>query len=278
MPHGDETHDGRAGEPQTWHHGLIARWWAEFNTSGPEIAYFQRLIEENGQPALDVACGTGRLLIPFLHAGLDVDGCDLSEDMLAQCRARADREGLSPSLFAQPVHRLDLPRSYRTIVFCGGFGLGGRRPQDMQALRRLYEHLDPGGLLAMDNEVPYNDTRTWPYWTKDDRANLPEQETPATGRGRRTSDGSELELGYRVLDVDPLEQRIVHELRAWLRRDGELLAEERHVLGMTVYFTDEIRLMLDRAGFTDIELRGDYTDDKPAADSKFVVFLARKPA
>src|ERR1044072_1935229 len=115
MPDDDETPDGTVGEPQTWHHGLIAWWWAEFNTSGPEIAYFQRLIEENGQPALDVACGAGRLLIPFLHAGPDVDGSALSEDMLAQCRARADREGLSPGLFAQPVHRLDLPRTYRTI-------------------------------------------------------------------------------------------------------------------------------------------------------------------
>ena len=57
-------------EPQTWHHGVVARWWAEFNVSGPEIAYFQKFIEDDGQPALDVACGTGRLLIPYLRAGL----------------------------------------------------------------------------------------------------------------------------------------------------------------------------------------------------------------
>jgi len=25
------------GQPVTWHYGLIARWWAEFNTDGPEI-------------------------------------------------------------------------------------------------------------------------------------------------------------------------------------------------------------------------------------------------
>jgi hypothetical protein len=31
----------------------------EFNTSGPEIAYFQTYVEA-GQPALDLACGTGR--------------------------------------------------------------------------------------------------------------------------------------------------------------------------------------------------------------------------
>jgi hypothetical protein len=35
---------------QTWHYGVIARWWAEFNTSGPEIDYFRRHVEA-GQPA-----------------------------------------------------------------------------------------------------------------------------------------------------------------------------------------------------------------------------------
>jgi hypothetical protein len=58
---------------QTWHYGLVARHWAEKNTTGPEIAYYQRQIEHYGQPALDVGCGTGCLLIPFLRAGLDHD-------------------------------------------------------------------------------------------------------------------------------------------------------------------------------------------------------------
>src|SRR4030095_9736370 len=83
-------------DAQPWHYGLIAKWWAEFNTSGPEIAYFQRFIEENGEPALDAVCGTGRLLVPYLQAGLDVDGSDISPDMLAHCRGRAEREGFSP--------------------------------------------------------------------------------------------------------------------------------------------------------------------------------------
>ena len=145
---------GREDEPQTWHHGIVARWWAEFNLDGPEIAYFQKFIEGDGQPALDVACGTGRLLVPYLRAGLDVDGCDLSADMLALCRERAEAEGLSPNLYAQAMHELRLPRTYRTILVCGGFGLGGNREQSFESLRRIYEHLEPGGLLLLDNEVP----------------------------------------------------------------------------------------------------------------------------
>ena len=91
--------------PQIWHYGLIARDWAEFETEGgPEAAYYKQLIETSGQPALDLGCGSGRLLLLYLQAGLDVDGCDYSEDMLAVCRERAQKEGLSPRLYAQAMH------------------------------------------------------------------------------------------------------------------------------------------------------------------------------
>jgi SAM-dependent methyltransferase len=171
---------------QTWHYGLVAKWWAEFNTSGPEISYFRRFVE-SGQPALDVACGTGRLLVPFLEAGLDVDGCDVSEDMLALCRERAERRGLTPDLYAQAMHELELPRRYRTIYVCGGFGLGGRREHDVEALRRFHDHLEPGGTLVLDNEAPYA-CGHWRYWRKGERGALPgpwpETGGPASRGGR----------------------------------------------------------------------------------------------
>jgi hypothetical protein len=91
------------------------------------------------------------------------------------------------------MHELDLPRRYRTIVVCGGFGLGGSRAHELEALRRLYEQLEPSGCLLLDNEVPYADTRQWPYFLKEERAALPGDFRPARSR-RRASDGSEYSL------------------------------------------------------------------------------------
>jgi SAM-dependent methyltransferase len=261
-------------EPSTWHYGVVARWWAEFNVGGSEIDYFRRVIEESGQPALDVACGTGRLLVPFLRAGLDVDGCDVSADMLALCRSTAEREGLRPNLYEQALHELDVPRRYRTIVVCGGFGLGGTREQDLEGLKRLRTHLEPGGTLALDNEVPYADRALWPRWLKGGRDDLP-RSWPPPGERRVGSDGAEYELRSRLVAFDPLEQRASLEMLAEMWRDGELVETGTHVLHLNLYFTHELVLLLERAGFSDVELRGGYEDREPTADDRFVVVHAR---
>jgi SAM-dependent methyltransferase len=247
-----------------------------FNTDGPEIAYFQRFIEERGGPALDVACGTGRLLLPWLRAGLDVDGCDVSPDMLALCRERAQQEGLSPRLYAQPMHELQLPRRYRTVVVCGGFGLGSTREQDFAALRCFYDVLEPGGLLLLDNEAPYNDSRLWRYCLPEERARLPEPWTEPHER-RPAADGAEYALRSRVVDSDPLAQSVTMEMRGWMWRDDELVEQDEHRITLNLYFHNELLLMLERTGFLDIDVRGDYTEEPPTGDTAFLVFSARKP-
>jgi SAM-dependent methyltransferase len=253
----------------------VARWWAEFNVGGPEIEFYRPYVEA-GQPALDPGCGTGRLLIPYLKAGLDVDGSDVSPDMLERCREWAAREDLpEPNLYAQAMHELDLPRRYRTIVVCGALGLGGHREHDVEGLRRLYDHLEPGGTLVLDNEVPYA-SWWWRYWRKDERSELP-RPWRDEGDRRPLPDGSELELRTRLVELDPLAQRVALEIRAFHWDSADLLAEEQHRIEMVMYFTDELVLMLERAGFRDIELRAGYEDRVPTAGDDFVVFIARKP-
>jgi len=260
--------------PTTWHHGLVADWWALFNTTGDEIAYYQRFVEA-GQPALDAGCGAGRLLVPWLQAGLDVDGCDASADMVERCRERALAEGLAPTLFVQPLHALDPPRRYRTIVVCGVFGLGSTRAQDEEALRRLYAALAPGGTLAIDIEVPWANAPLWHRWTHEERERLPTEVRDWAER-RAAPDGSERALRTRTLSVDPFDQSAVLEIEAAMWQDDRLIATERHELTMRLYFPAELRLLLERAGFAGVDVRAGYDDAAPTADSDFLVFIARR--
>ena len=263
-------------EPKTWHHGLVAQYWAEFNTDGPEIAYFQRQIERFGQPALDAGCGTGRLLLPWLVAGLDVDGCDISADMLSLCRAKAERLRVSPRLYQQAMHEMQLPRLYQTIVACGAFEMVGTRDHARRALRRMYDQIKPGGFLLLDHHPPYVNSKQWQYWLKERRQELPQPWPQGDGERRVASDGSEYQLCARLISVDPLEQRVIMQMRAALWRNGERVAREEHELHLNQYFLHELRLMLEVSGFELKALTANYTDETATAQDEVIVLLAQK--
>jgi hypothetical protein len=159
---------------------------------------------------------------------------------------------------------------------CGALGLGSTREQDAEAFRRFYDHLEPGGTLVLDNEVPYADAALWQYWLQDKRAELPRPQREP-GERRPGADGAEYALVSRLVEFDPLAQQATREMRAFLWRDGELVAEEQHLLTTTLYFRDEIVLMLERAGFVDVDVRGQHNDEPPSPDDDFLVFVARRP-
>jgi SAM-dependent methyltransferase len=264
--------------PQTWHYGIVAQHWAEFQVGGPEIAYYQKLIEKYGQPALDVACGTGRLLLPYLRAGLDVDGCDISPDMLAHCREKAEREGFSPNLYPQAMHELDLPRTYQTIFVCGSFGIGGSRQQDALALQRFYEHLTPGGVLLLEHPMPYGEgfSWQWEFWLKENRRKGLSPDWWPEGKRERASDGSDYVMRSKIVDLDPLEQLLTLKYWAQLWQGEQLVAEEERTLKSNIYLKNELLMLLKQAGFDEVSIQGDFTEAEATPEHGVLVFIARK--
>jgi hypothetical protein len=168
------------------------------------------------------------------------------------------------------MHELDLPRAYRTIFVCDSFGLGGLRAHDAEALRRCHAHLAPGGALVLNIYPPYGDAAVWPSWRPERRLGLPEA-WPETGDRRRLGDGDELELRARMLDLDPLEQRLTRQINARLWRAGALVAEEERSLLENLYFRNELLLMLDQAGFADIAVLGGYAGEPATPESAMLV-------
>ena len=265
--------------PLVWHFGLMAERWGEFIHDTPELAFLHAEIERYGQPVLDLCCGAGRLLVPLRAAGIDVDGCDISPDMIEQTRRRlaATGEGLTTNLYAQRIDELELPRRYRTIYIASSFGLAGSRERDLEGLRRAYEHLEPGGALIFNIDAEYTDADGWDRWLPAYRDALPEP-WPTDDKPRIAADGSEHTGRFRTLEIDPLEQTYTREVWLEKRRDGELVAREQYTLRGGAYMKPEVLLMLQVAGFTDITVRGDYRDEPATAASEQIVFTARRAA
>ena len=67
-------------------------------------------------PVLDIACGTGRILLPCLQAGLDAEGLDLFSGMLARLREKASTLGVEPRLHQADMANFHLERRYAVIM------------------------------------------------------------------------------------------------------------------------------------------------------------------
>jgi ubiquinone/menaquinone biosynthesis C-methylase UbiE len=99
-------------EPEYEYRGLIASSWDLLRgdtTDWGDRRRYRELIERYGQPALDVGCGTGRLLLDYLGGEIDIDGVDNSPEMLARCREKAEPLGPHPVLYQQSMETLALP-------------------------------------------------------------------------------------------------------------------------------------------------------------------------
>ena len=262
---------------QTWHNGLVARWWAEFRQDGPEINYYRSVVSRSGQPVLDLGCGTGRLLLPWLQEGIDVSGVDVAPDMLSHCAELAARENLQPLLHCQAMHALDLQQQFRTIILCGSFGIGGSRVQDQQTLERCFKHLLPGGMIALDHELPWA-AGGWRSWQNNHKPDLPTPWSKTEDR-RVAGDGSELVLTTRVIEFNPLDQTTCREIKVEHWQGGTLLDSQTWPIRLNFYFRNELIGMLEKAGFVQVEVKGDFTDEdaQPYLHST-LVYLGKKPA
>ena len=262
-------------EPIVWHFGLMAERWAESITDAPELHFFEKAIARFGEPVLDVACGAGRLLLPLLRAGIDIDGCDISGDMLSHCRRKAMQEGFNPHLYEQAMHAFDTPRRYKTIYICGSFGLAGSRENDLATLRRCYQHLERGGALLLNIQAEYTSPDSWNIWSNEHRRTLP-QPWPEDGVRRVAADGRASVAYFRYLDINPLEQSYTQQVRLEKWVSGHFAASEEYTLRGNMYFKNELLLMLEVAGFRQVTVYGDYSDEIATRDHEELNFVAIK--
>ena len=66
------------------------------------------------------------------------------------------------------------------------------------------------------------------------------------------------------------------DVRVRLWHSGEVIKEETYRLEESLYFVQEVLLMLDGAGFRDVRVEGGYSGRLATADDGIVVFVARK--
>ena len=260
-------------DPDYEYSGMMALFWDFFRgdtSNWEDRLLFLEVIRRYGQPALDVGCGTGRILLDFLAQGIDIDGLDNSPEMLDLCRQKAQAQGLSPNLYLGQMQDLSLPRRYRVILVpSSSFQLLTEPDHARLAMQRFYDHLLPGGVLAM------------PFMRIHQDGDPLDSGWEPSGEKERPEDGAIVRRWSRTR-YDP-QTRLEHtEDRYQVTLHGQVLAEEYHQRSPATrdYTAGEALLLYRRAGFDQPQLVSGFSRDfAPACpDDQIVTAIGRRPS
>jgi SAM-dependent methyltransferase len=226
-----------------------------------DVAYFIQHLSKIGGRILEGMVGSGRLLIPLLEAGLNVEGIDTSPDMLAACQQNCAARGLSPVLYEGSIENLNVPGKFSAIVVTlGSFMLLGNRTAAISALQAFARHLEPNGKIFVDLSLPIESFKT---------GNIIKQREPI-----ECADNSiiVMQTSSRIDWIEQVEYTLIRYDK-W--KDGKLIDTELQNLPLHWFGHKEFMMCLRENGFTDIAICANYRDElAPRSHNDLLCFSA----
>jgi SAM-dependent methyltransferase len=217
--------------------------WIPVDESWPDEVVYRRALADVEGPILELGCGTGRPLLRWLAEGLDIEGLDASEDMLAVLRRHAAERGLEPVLHRAGFAPLSLGRQYAAIVcLAGTFTLVHDAELAERSLVSYFEHLLPGGLLALTLGSPAHDPASLLTW-----------------RLRRTGTGADgTTYVVHECNVGPAGDQVelVYNRHETYDSSGRLVESSLRKHHFRWWTQDQFSELLGRVGFDDVQAVG----------------------
>ena len=183
-----------------------------------------------GQRVLDSPCGVGRITFGLARLGLKMTGVDLTASYVVKARRRAKREGLDIPFHRCDMREIDFDGEFHAVVnwftSFGYFDDAG----NLAAAQAYFRALRPGGrlLIEMSNQ-------SWVL-------------SHFTPRSESVQDGVEItdtrtwNAGAGCMESD------------WTFRKGKRV--ERQHISLRLYSGPELRSLLRKVGFREIQLYG----------------------
>ncbi|MCF8239872.1 MAG: class I SAM-dependent methyltransferase [Melioribacteraceae bacterium] len=224
------------------YNSLLAEWYDELLwNEGKDIEFYTSVIKKENEPVLELACGTGRILIELLKNGVQCDGLDLSHDMLNICRDKLEKNKLTTDLYEQNIIDFEIDKKYKTIFVPGGsFQLVSDFDEALLSIETIYNHLIDGGKFIIDLFLPYNDIA---------------KNNDGVWKLMRTAErGDEKFIANGSTKYDYLNQLINGEYRYELYKNGGLVKTVNDSLSLRWYGVNEFVLILEGIGFSNVSI------------------------
>ncbi|HEY0755112.1 MAG TPA: class I SAM-dependent methyltransferase [Ktedonobacteraceae bacterium] len=229
-----------------------------------DLDMYRNFAELCGGKILELACGSGRLLLPLAREGYTLVGVDTSERMLEIARGALAKEGLTArcQLVQQDMCSLQLPDKFRlALIALGSFGHVITRAQQRLALLAIRQHLSKGATFILDisnEDARYMEALSGQMlhqgtWQQEDGSYVTHFLSPASSNSQH------------LLDLTHFYE--VHH------QGGNV---QRHVAQTSLYLFErnETELLLTLAGFRVKDIYGSYEFGPYEHDSARLIFIA----
>jgi len=210
-----------------------------------DIEFFVQLAREANGEVLELASGTGRILLPTARAGVKITGIDLSTHMLAACRDRLTQESSETrgnvTLVEGDMRSFRLPGCFGliTIPFYSFQHLTETDDQ-IACLEACHAHLEKGGRLVINNTNP-----SLPRILSEKSFEAIQAEPEFV-----IADGRKVTRRVRDVDKDLVNQVITSEFIYSVSNGSGSPHHLTHELKMRYAFKNELEHLLGRAGFS----------------------------
>ena len=125
--------------------------YPESSGVGTKVGFYLDLATAARGPVLELACGTGSILLPIAARGIECEGVDLSSDMLVEARAKFEAKALSALFHVGDMASFDLARRFGLIFIASNSLLHLHSADDIvRCFQSVRGHLDQGGCFAFD--------------------------------------------------------------------------------------------------------------------------------
>jgi SAM-dependent methyltransferase len=229
-----------------------------------DLNLYANYAELCGSPLLELACGSGRLLVPLAREGYQLTGVDNSASMLKLAQDALEQAGVAAQckLVQENMCRLRLGQKFRlAFIALGSFGHICTRQEQRQTLAAVRDHLTTGGRFILD--ISNADVRYMEHlsgqmlhqgtWQRVDGALLSHFVSPASS------------LTKRLLELTHFYEE---------HRQGEAVRRTVITTRLYLFERNEVELLLEEAGFGIIDVYGDYELGPFEHDSPRMIFIA----
>jgi len=237
-------------------------WEAE--GAGVELSLLEKFLDSHSGTALELGCGSGRLMLPLLEKGYLIEGLDNSADMLQLFRQHAEPQ--EPVIHHSDIRDFQTGATYSAITI-PAFTLQLLPYADLPAiLENIRRHLHPDGGLYITLFIP------WAEITGDleEGEEFLDHETYyPDGRCARC---------HTRFQIRRISQQLLREHRYELcSEDGKVIETSNSTHDLTWLWPREVCKLLTDSGFSIQKMIGDFKIDEPFdEDSQMVTLFAQR--